>query len=213
MSIMNGDDVVSSSTVPPSGRRLSICVIAAASFCAARAPSAGSHRHTASLTSATYALTTPTGHVVGATAPLRTATPWSTECERLSGCDSTKRPSALPGSRSASCRGISLKLRVPDGQHLVDEQNLRLEVRRHRKRQPQYIPLEYRLTGVSMNAPRRANSTISSNRRSTSAGPCPGSRRSDRRSPGRSGPGEILCPPRATSRSRPRSTARPVEAR
>ena len=46
---------------------------------------------------------------------------------------------------------LFLKRRVADGEHFVDDQNLRFEMRRDGERSRTYMPLEYRFTGVSMN--------------------------------------------------------------
>ena len=59
---------------------------------------------------------------------------------------------------------LLLERRVADGEHLVDDQDLRLQVRRHRERQPHVHAAElYRFTGVSRNFSTSLNATISSN--------------------------------------------------
>jgi hypothetical protein len=62
-----------------------------------------------------------------------------------------------------------LEFRVSDGQNLVHDQNLRLQMRRDRKRELTYIPELYRFTGVSIYRAQPENSTISSNFRAISA--------------------------------------------
>ena len=61
-----------------------------------------------------------------------------------------------------------LELGVAHGQHLVHEEDLRLEMSGDRERRRTYMPLEYRFTGVSMNFSTPENSTIASKRSSIS---------------------------------------------
>ena len=65
-------------------------------------------------------------------------------------------------------RQRALELRVADGEHLVDDEDVGVDMRGDREREPRYIPDEYRLRGVSRKRSTPANSTMSSNRRLTS---------------------------------------------
>ena len=58
---------------------------------------------------------------------------------------------------------------VADREHLVEQQDVRLDVHRHREPEPQYMPDEYVLTGWSTNPSSSANATISARCSSMSA--------------------------------------------
>ena len=58
---------------------------------------------------------------------------------------------------------LQLKGGVADGQHFVDEQNVRLEMCGDGEAEPDVHPGGYHFTGVSMNSETPANSTIRSN--------------------------------------------------
>ncbi len=56
-----------------------------------------------------------------------------------------------------------MKALVANGEHLVDEQHVRIDVDRDGRSRGAYMPDEYVFTGASMKAPSSANLTISSN--------------------------------------------------
>jgi len=74
----------------------------------------------------------------------------------------------LPWLRSPSFPYTSFEMLCPYGQHLVYQQDLRLQVRRHGKRQPHVHSARICSPGVSINFSISANATISSNLRSIS---------------------------------------------
>jgi hypothetical protein len=76
----------------------------------------------------------------------------------------TTARSPVPGRHVAHLpEALLLELGVPDGQHLVDDQDLRSMWAATANASRMYIPLLYRLTGVSRNRSTSLNATISSN--------------------------------------------------
>ena len=122
----------------------------------------------------------------------------------------TNRPCGRPGDVAHLAQALPLELGVADGQHLVDEQDLGLEVRGDGEREPDVhaarvaLDRAYRESARHRRTRRSRRTSRMISRRSSREW-----RRSGRCSPGRSAPGGSPCrPPAACRRARARS-ARP----